>query len=104
MATTETRPHHRFVFQKASTGSPDIESTWRMPVPRVEARALFQMLTRGHTDIASLRDLIDIPEETEQKLRAFVAEYPDNETRIERLLNFRKRVRAEFERLIQTTG
>ena len=81
-----------------------VDSIWSLPRPHVEALALVKMLGRNGSDVESLRELIEIPEETERVLRAFAAEYPDSGTRVERLLNFRKRVREEFEKLIQTPG
>ena len=80
-----------------------VDSIWRVPQPHVEALALVKMLGRNGADVESLRELIEVPAETERHLRAFAAEFPDSKTRVERLLNFRKRVREEFEKLIQVS-
>ena len=84
--------------------SAPVDSIWSVPRPQIEALALFKMLARNGGDRESLRELIEIPEKTDRILRAFVAECPDSKTRVERLLRFRKRVREEFEKLIQAPG
>jgi hypothetical protein len=96
----DTRPpRHCFVFQK--TAEAGIGATWAVPEPDVEAQALFQMLTHGHSDLESLRELIDVSEEAERRLRAFVAAFPELTKPIERVLTFRSQVRTEFEKLVR---
>jgi len=62
--------------------------TWAVPEPDVEAQALFQMLTHGHGGLESLRELIDVPEEAERRLRAFIAAFSELTKPIERGAHF----------------
>ena len=98
----DTRPpHRRFVFQKNAEAG--IAMTWAVPEPGVEAQALFQMFTHGHSDLESLRELIDVSEEAERRLRAFIAAFPELTKPIERVLTFRSQVRTEFEKLVRAS-
>ena len=58
------------------------------------------MVTYGSCTIDSIRDLISVPPEIESALLAYAAHYPIDGQRIQCVLQFRRRVGAEFERLL----
>jgi hypothetical protein len=88
---------HRIKLAKVR-GS-DCQAYWTAPSPRIEALALLQMLRRGAT-VDDIGELIAIPSEMEQSLRAFAAEHPDERQRIERVIESRQCVSEEFEPLV----
>lgn len=61
-----------------------VDSIWSVPQPHVEVLALVKMLGRNGANVEGLRELIEVPEETERHLRAFAAEFPDSKTRMAR--------------------
>jgi len=88
LAQTQRRPV--FSTSQASWGGPD---------PRIEARALFQLLGRNGVTVEDIRELIAIPAETERNLQAYAQENPEERPNIERMLKFRELVGREFEQL-----
>jgi hypothetical protein len=65
-----------------------------------EARALYRMLGAGHT-LEELRECIGVPPEIERALMLYAAANSVEASWIEKILNFRKSVEQEFERLVQ---
>ena len=76
------------------------ENPWAIRNPLDEARDLHRMVTYGSCTIDSIRDLISVPPEIESALLAYAAHYPIDGQRIQCVLQFRRRVGAEFERLL----
>jgi hypothetical protein len=69
--------------------------------PRDEARGLFVLIRSNVASIESVRDLIAVPPEIEAALRRYASHHPEDAQGIEKVLNFRKRVREEFDRLVR---
>jgi hypothetical protein len=67
--------------------------------PREEARSLFAMIGRNGDTIDSIRELIAVPSDVEQALRLYIQRHPEDAAGIERVIEFRKRVAQQFERL-----
>jgi hypothetical protein len=65
---------------------------------RLEARALFQLIIHGAT-VEAIRELIAIPSETEQWLRAYASEHPEERQAIERVIELRELAGRELEGL-----
>jgi hypothetical protein len=57
------------------------------------------MLGRNCRTMEALREPISIPAETEQFLHAYLVHHPQDQKSIERVIEFRRRVGEEFERL-----
>ena len=76
----------------------DLEAA--LPPVKEEARAQFEMIGRNGDTADSIRELIAVP----PKIRASLLEYARHRPRAKRgilkVLNFRRRVAAEFERLL----
>jgi hypothetical protein len=72
--------------------------------PRVEARALFKAMLQTGENPDSIRELIAVPPEIAETLRAFARAHSEEAIRIELGLDFRRRVGEEFERLILGYG
>jgi hypothetical protein len=68
--------------------------------PRDEARGLFALIRRKADSVESIRDLIAVPPEIEGALSLYATHHPEDASGIERVLQFRKRVREEFDRLV----
>jgi hypothetical protein len=64
---------HKIKIAKLRENGHSNRAFWSAPTPRIEARALFQLIVRGAT-VQAVRDLIAIPPETEQVLQAHAAE------------------------------
>jgi hypothetical protein len=94
---------HKFKIAKLVAGSSleDKWSVWSAPSPKVEAQALLKLVRFNGSTVETIRELIDIPAETEEYFRSFVADHPEEESPIERVIEFRKRVREEFDRLVR---
>ena len=73
------------------------------PSPRIEARALFQLLGRGET-LEAIRELIAVPRETEKLLRDYASEHSEDRQELERVVEFRQLIEQEFERLYRSQG
>lgn len=61
---------------------------------------LFSMIGRNGDSVDTIRELIAVPPEIETALRAFAGEHPEEQRGIERILKFREKVLAEFERVV----
>lgn len=77
-------------------------ATWSAPEPKIEARALFQLLGRNGVTVEDIRELIAITAETERHLQAYARANPEERQNIERVLKFRELVGREFEQLYFT--
>jgi hypothetical protein len=67
--------------------------------PTDEARSLFKLVGRNGDTVESVRELIAVPPETERNLRSFICQHPEDALGVERVLQYRRRVAQEFERL-----
>jgi hypothetical protein len=76
------------------------ENPWAIRNPLDEARDLHRMVTYGSCTIESIRDLISVPPEIESALLAYADRFPKDGERIHCVLQFRRRVSQEFERLV----
>jgi hypothetical protein len=68
--------------------------------PRDEARGLFVLVRGNAASVESVRDLIAVPPGIESALRLYMTRHPEDAQGIEKVLEFRKRVREEFDRLV----
>lgn len=68
---------------------------------REEARILFAMICRGNDTIESVRALIAVPPKTEEALRLYAQQNPDDSFGVEGMLRFRQRVAESFESLVR---
>lgn len=76
------------------------ENPWAIRNPLDEARDLHRMVTYGSCTIESIRELISVPPEIESALLAYADRFPKDGERIHCVLQFRRRVAQEFERLV----
>jgi hypothetical protein len=83
--------------QVMSRGS---ENPWAIRNPLDEARDLHRMVIFGSSTIDAMRDLISVPPKIEGALLAYADRYPKDGQRIQCVLQFRRRVAEEFERLL----
>ena len=74
---------------------------WSVPLPRIEARALFQFLGRGET-LEAIRELIAVPREAEQLPRDDASEHSEDRQGLERVAEFGRLVGQGFERLYRS--
>lgn len=75
----------------------------RRPDPAAtEARAILALVRRGVMNEVQARELIGVPPEIAERLRAFAAKCPSDGPRLLLVVEFRARVLAEFDRQIQT--
>ena len=83
-----------------------LAGAWRTKQPKAEAKNLFNMVMEGNCSITSIRKLIAVPPPIEATLRAYARKYPEDASRVERVLKFREDVSREFETLLepQTLG
>lgn len=65
-----------------------------------EAKLLYRMIGPNHR-VEKLRELIAVPPKIEKALRAYMKESPQDAEWIERSLEFRRDVLAEFNRLVE---
>jgi len=77
------------------------ENPWAIRNPLDEARDLHRMVTLGSCTIESMRELISVPAEIESALLAYANRYPKDGERIHCVLQFRRKVGVEFERLLK---
>lgn len=68
----------------------------------VEARAIMRLVSLGTTTLDDARELISIPEKEEHALSLFIAVAGKEGAPIGRALNFRRKVLAEFDRLVES--
>jgi hypothetical protein len=76
------------------------ENPWAIRNPLDEARDLHRMVTHGSCTVESMRELISVPAEIESALLAYANRYPKDGERIHCVLQFRRKVGVEFERLL----
>jgi hypothetical protein len=76
------------------------ENPWAIRNPLDEARDLYRMVRYGSCTVGSIRDLISVPPEIEASLLAYADRYPKDGQRIHCVLQFRRKVSTEFERLL----
>jgi hypothetical protein len=76
---------------------------WDTRPPKAEANDLFRMVMTGNCSITSIRKLIAVPAPIEATLRAYARQYPEDATRVERVLRFREDVAREFEALVESS-
>ena len=73
----------------------------RSTQPKAKAKDLFNLVMEGDCSITCIRKLIAVPPPIEAALRAYVRRYPEDGSRVERILKFRKDVSREFETLVE---
>lgn len=73
----------------------------RTTQPKAEAKDLFNMVMEGNCSITYIRKLIAVPPPIEGVLRAYARRYPEDGSRVERILKFREDVSREFETLVE---
>jgi hypothetical protein len=69
----------------------------------IEARAIMRLVSLGTTTVEAARELIGIPEREERALKMFVAIAGKDGVSIGRAVAFRRRVMAEFDKLVAST-
>ena len=67
--------------------------------PIIEALRLLALLETGNT-VDDVRRLIEVPDDIEASLRAFIVAHPDESFEIEYMLSFRREVAKAFERVV----
>jgi hypothetical protein len=79
----------------------EYSSPWldRAVAPREEAVSLFALIGRNGDTVESVRELIAVPPRMEAALLLYAERNPEDARGIERVLEFRRRVAEEFERL-----
>jgi hypothetical protein len=77
------------------------DNPWAIRNPLDEARDLHKMTVYGSCTVESIRELISVPPEIEAALLAYADHYPKDGDRIRCVLQFRRKVGIEFERLLQ---
>lgn len=79
----------------------EYSSPWldRPVAPREEALSLFTLVGRNGDTVQSVRELIAVPPNIEAALWLYAERNPEDAQAIERVLQFRRRVAEEFERL-----
>jgi hypothetical protein len=92
------------VISPTTVEKPDCHWLERTASPREEARILFEMMQRSGGTAESIRELIAIPQETEEALTLYARRHPEDAYGIERVLRFRKRVAEEFDCLVAFSG
>jgi hypothetical protein len=66
----------------------------------IEAKGLRPLLRDGYS-VEDVMELIEVPRETEQALRAYAKAEPSDARWVEAILKFRRRVALEFQRLVR---
>jgi hypothetical protein len=82
----------------------EYSSPWldRPVAPLEEAISLFALIGRNGDTVESVRELIAVPPRMETALILYAQRNPEDARGIERVLQFRRRVAEEFERLTRT--
>jgi hypothetical protein len=78
-------------------------SVWTACSPKIEAQALLKLIRLNGSSVETVRELIAIPVEIEELLRSYVARCPEDESAIERVIEFRRCVGEEFDRLVRAS-
>ena len=87
----------QYDFSRAAEYSPP----WldRAVAPREEALSLFALIGRNGDTVEPVRELIAVPPRMEAALLLYAERNPEDALGIERVLEFRRRVAEEFDRL-----
>ena len=88
---------------------PDFQPiTWQLPAPEDEARSMAHLVWFGGASVESVRDLIGVPPKLELTLRLYAqrraAAHDPLAKEIPAMMKWRRRVLAEFNRLIARAG
>ena len=79
-----------------------VEQSFLTPkAPKAEARALLEIMRQTGETADDIRELILVPPEIQNLLRSYALEHPEEFHAIEQVLDFRRRVAEEFERLVE---
>ncbi len=60
-------------------------------------------MRRNDPKVETIRELISLPSETEALLRAFALKSSEEKMRVDRVIEFRRRVGQEFEKLVRAS-
>jgi hypothetical protein len=74
---------------------------WGTQSAKAEALMLYAMLGRNGDTVESLRELIRVPAKIEAALRLYASKDREDGAGIEGVIEFRRRVSEEFERLVR---
>jgi hypothetical protein len=74
---------------------------WGTQSAKAEALMLYAMLGRNGDTAETIRELIRVPANIEAILRAYARSFPEDAAGIEGVIEFRRRVSEEFERLVR---
>lgn len=79
----------------------EYSSPWldRAVPPQKEALSLFALVGRNGDTVESIRELIPVPPRIERRLLLYAEQNPEDAWDVEHVLEFRRRVVEEFERL-----
>ena len=69
--------------------------------PKAEARALLEIMRQTGETADDIRELILVPPEIQSLFRSYALEHPEEFHAIEQVLDFRRRVGEEFDRLVE---
>ena len=69
--------------------------------PKAEARALLEIMRQTGETADDIRELILVPPEIQGLFHSYALEHPEEFHAIEQVLDFRRRVGEEFERLVE---
>ena len=96
---------HRIKIAKLAADSTleSKRSVWTACTPKIEAQALLKLVGFNGSTVETIRELIAIPAETEEHFRSYAACYPEDQSAIERVIEFRRRVGEEFDRLVRAS-
>ncbi len=92
------RERKRFRDEAEADHRADLEAA--LPPVKEEARALFEMVSRNGDTVDSIRELILVSPKTESWLLGQTRHSPRGRRGILKVLNFRRRVLAEFDKLL----
>ena len=76
------------------------ENSWAIGNPLDEAHDLHKMVSYGSSTVESIRELISVPAKIEAALLAYADRYRKDGQRIHCVLQFRRKVAEEFDRLV----
>jgi hypothetical protein len=69
--------------------------------PRAEARGLFALVRGNVATAEGIRELIDVSPRIQRILGLYAMTHPEEERYVRRIIDFRRRVREEFDHLIK---
>ena len=94
------KPHHFFPDPRTVRSGGPLTSC----SPRMEAHALWNLVSCGRQTIEEIRELIAIEPEAAEQLRRYVRLHPEEAGYISQIIRYRERVGEEFERLIRLSA